>query len=307
MKALAQFTVGAAAVFLGLQISHAEGRYVSLGIGYGGEEFNAATTGVNHPTRCDRLLYANPQDAPSDAACRETTPRRIFGGTFDLGGAFVVSASIGQAWTRWRIEAELLGRSHSGASAPAIPGADNTAILGKQSEWSAHSPPRYEVDNFSTYQLFVNAHYLLARASKWTPYVGAGVGVARIAADYTGTYLRRTVAEGYVAATGGDPAQPADWQLAAAGSVSILDIEVTEYALGYQFFAGVDHALTERTALFAMARWSAFADVESDDVWTTIRSHAPMQADGVTPFTTEQTLEDLGGATVTVGFRYTFP
>ena len=56
-----------------------------------------------------------------------------------------------------------------------------------------------------------------------------------------------------------------------------------------------------------MARWSAFADVESSDVWTTVRSHAPVQADGVTPFTTEQTLEDLGGATVTVGLRYTLP
>ena len=307
MKTFSQMLITGTALFLGVQLSHAEGRFVSLAIGYGGEEFDAATTGVNHPTRCDRLLYANPQNAPTDAACRETASRRIFGGTFDLGGAFVGSASIGQAWPRWRIEAEFLGRSHSGASAPAIPGADNTAILGKQSEWSAHSPPRYEVDNFSTHQLFVNAHYVLARGSNWKPYVGAGIGFARVATDYSGRYLRRTVAEGYVAATGGDPAQPADWQLAAAGSVSVLDIEITEYALGYQFFAGVDRTLSERTALFAMARWSAFADVESDDVWTTVRSHAPMQADGVTPFTTEQTLEGLGGTTATVGLRYTFP
>ena len=194
-----------------------------------------------------------------------------------------------------------------GARAPAVPGADNTAILGKQSEWSANSPPRYEVANFSTHQLFVNAHYALGRGSNWTPYVGAGVGFARVATDYSGMYLRRTVAEGYVTATGGDPAQPAEWQLAAAGSVSIIDIEITDYALGYQFFAGIDRLLTERSAIFAMARWSGFADVSSNDVWATVRSHAPVQADGVTPFTTKQTLEDLGGATVTVGLRYTFP
>ncbi len=43
-----------------------------------------------------------------------------------------------------------------------------------------------------------------------------------------------------------------------------------------------------------------------DEVWTVVRSHAPVQADGSTPFQTEQTIDDLGGWAVTAGLRYAF-
>lgn len=294
------------ALCLCVQVPHAAGRYVSVGIGYGGESVDASTVGVNHPTRCDSLLYRDPQDAPSDAACTDTTPREMFGGSFDLGAAFVGTASIGYAWDRWRIEAELLGRSHDGQTVPAIAGTDNQALLGKQSEWSAHSSPQYRVTDFNVTQLFVNAHYAFPTSSAWSPVVGFGIGLARVAADYTGSYLRRTVAEGYVAAAGGDPAQPAEWQLAAAGSLSLVDVDVNDQALGYQLFAGLDRALSERATLFVMARWSGFREVSRNDLWTTVRSHAPTQADGVTPFRTDQTIEGIGGFAATVGLRHAF-
>ena len=43
----------------------------------------------------------------------------------------------------------------------------------------------------------------------------------------------------------------------------------------------------------------------SNDVWTTIRSHAPVQVDGVTPYRTDQTFDDLGGFAAMIGLRYT--
>ena len=105
---------------------------------------------------------------------------------------------------------------------------------------------------------------------------------------------------------GGDPAQPVEWQLAAAGTQSTLNARLKDEVFGYQVLGGLERALGERASAFVMARWTGFNKVKGSDVWTVVRSHAPVQADGSTPFTTEQTIDDVGGWAVTAGLRYAF-
>ncbi len=280
--------------------------YLAIGMGLATDEVSASTTGVNHPTRCDSLLYADRASAPTDAACTDSTARQFFGDTFDLGGALSGSISLGYAWDRFRVEAEFLGSSHDGETRPGIPGVENTALQGKQSEWSADSPPFYRVSGFRKRQLLLNVYYDFGNNPVWTPYVGVGAGIARIKTNYVGSYLRRTAADGYVAAVGGDPAQPQEWQLAAAGSQSLLDTEVSDSTFGFQIAAGLERRLAERTSAFLTLRWARFDEISSDNAWTLVRSHAPFQSDGVTPFSTVQAVEDIGGLTATVGIRYGF-
>ena len=293
------------ALCLGLPNALAAGPYAAFAVGVGGEKVQAGVYGVNHPTRCDRLLYANPYSAPTDAACTATTAQHLIDDSFSLGVGFVGTASLGYAWDSLRVELEFLNRSHGGDTVPGLP-RDNAALLSKQSEWSPHSPPHYRLSDFSANQLFVNVHYVFDLDSKWSPFVGAGVGFARVKARLAGSYLRRTLAEGYVEGAGGDPAQPAEWQLAAAGTESRLEASLKDEVFGYQVLGGLERALGERASAFLMARWSGFGKVAEDEIWTVIRSHAPVQADGSTPFETEQTIDDLGGWAVTVGLRYAF-
>ena len=96
-----------------------------------------------------------------------------------------------------------------------------------------------------------------------TPYVGLGAGFAQVKSGYVGSYLRRTVADGYITAAGGDPAQPEEWQLAAAGSQSLLDTEVSGEAFGYQVVAGLERKLADRTYAFLSLRWADFNDISS--------------------------------------------
>ena len=280
--------------------------YVSVSLGFAGDKVDASTTAVNHPTRCDSLLYADSANVPSDPACMDNVPRPLFADTFDLGGAPAGAVSLGYAWNRFRIEAEILGSSHEGETRPGIAGADNPALQGKSSEWSSDNPPHYRLSNFRSRQLFFNLYYSLAEGSLWTPYIGVGAGFTRIKADYFGSYLRRTVADGYIEAVGGDPTRPEEWQLAAAGSESRLDTDVSDEAFGYQLLAGVERRLRDSTCVFLTLRWSDFAGISDHDTWTTIRSHAPFQADGVTPFTSQQAIGEIGGLTATVGIRYGF-
>ena len=294
------------ALMLCAPVAMAGETYVSIGLGLASDEIDASTIALNHPTRCDRLLYANPSSAPSDAACLDTTHRLLFSDSFDLGSALAGSASVGYAWERFRLEAEFLGRSHDARQRPAIAAAGNVAAEGKILEWNDHKPPYYRVSGFKSRQLLVNAYYAFGRVGVWTPFVGVGAGVARVDGVYSASYMRRTLADGYVAAVGGDPAQPEDWQIAAAGSDSRLDTEFSDEVFGYQLTAGVERELAERTRAFFMLRWTDFGDISHSALWSTIRSHAPVQADGITPFTSDNDFENIGGLTATVGIRYGF-
>ncbi len=307
MKATVRLTLVTAICMLpGLQMAAAEGLYASLGVAFATEDVGASTHAVNHPTRCDRLLYADPSAVPSDAACLDNTVRRLVGGAYDLGGAITGSASLGYAWDRVRVEAEFLKRSHDGDTVPFVTPGDNPALQDKASEWSPDNPPYHRVSDFSVRQVFVNVIYDFPGDGAWTPYIGVGAGLARVRSNYTVSFQRRTLADGYVAAVGGNPDRPEEWQLAAAGSLSLLDTQVSDESFGFQVMAGVERALSDGVSTFVTVRWSEFDDVADSDVWTTVRSHRPVQADGVTPFEGRQTLTDIGGLSATLGIRYEF-
>ena len=282
------------------------GPYVTLGLAFASEEVTASNSGINHPTRCDRVLYADPSRAPVDAACTDNSVRALVSDSFNLGGAFAGTASIGYAWDRLRIEAEFLSRAHDGGVSRLIGEVDNPALQGKATEWSPDDPPYHRVSDFRSSQLLLNVVYEFGSGSTWSPFVGVGAGVARVKSHYRVSFLRRTLADGYVEAVGGDPHRPEDWQVAAAGTSSVINTQVSDEAFGYQIMAGVQRRLTEATSLLLTLRWSGIDDVSGEDIWDTIRSHRPVQADGVTPFSSTQDFRDIGSLSATLGLRHEF-
>ena len=306
MKTLARVSLLSAVALLLVSENVRSEPYVTLGLTFARDEIGASTSGINHPTRCDSFLYTDPSTVPGGAECRDTTVRAFLSDTFDLGGAIAGSASFGYAWDRLRVEAEFLSRSHEGDVAYLIGAVDNPALQGKATEWSPHDPPHHRVSDFNSSHLFLNVLYDFGIDSAWSPYVGIGGGLARVRSQYFASFLRRTLADGYVEAVGGDPEQPKDWQVAAAGTASVLDTPVSDDVFGYQIVAGVERDLTDGTSLFLTLRWSDIDDVSDEDVWDTLRSHEPVHADGVTPFIGYQELRDIGGVSLTVGLRYEF-
>ena len=97
--------------------------------------------------------------------------------------------------------------------------------------------------------------------------------------DSYGWFKRKSIADGYLEVFGGsknDPGASPDWQRAAAGTVSEFATSVSERVLGYQ------SPVRARTHPF------------EHGVGRAIRSHAPVHADGQTPFTSTAEFENLG-------------
>ena len=59
-------------------------------------------------------------------------------------------------------------------------------------------------------------------------------------------------------------------------------------------------------ALVATLRWARFEGFEDEATWNLVRSHAPVIADGVTPFDSQLKFEDIGYQAVTVNLKYRF-
>ena len=140
--------------------------------------------------------------------------------------------------------------------------------------------------------------------SSWTPWVGVGAGLARTHIRYRASLVRKTLAQGFQDVA--PPLTVADRPAAAAGSLSLFDSEFRDEVFGYQVLAGIDHALGDRTSFTIKARWARFADLTGSAVWTLIRSHEPVQADGTTPFGSDLEFDGLGYVGVSAGLRYRF-
>ena len=297
--------LGAALLLLAASAEGRDGFYLGAELGLAdAATLESSVSGVNHPTRCDRLLYGGnpPAFTATDPVCTDSTPRSLTNNGFELDTGFAAGLAAGWRRGAWRFELEYLHRQHGGETRPLRTPAANTALAGKSAEWA--ETPTERVSKFRADQLFANVYRDFAGASKWTPYLGAGLGFAETRLRYSNRFLRKSLPE--YADIAGTGLTAADRPPAAAGTLSYLDTKVEETLFGFQLLAGADYALAERTSIGAKARWARFEELEEGAVWNQIRDHAPVQADGVTPFTSVQKFDDLEYWAVTIALKRRF-
>ncbi len=279
--------------YAGLQIGTAISSTVASSLG-----------GINHPTRCDVLLYPASVSPPAnDAACLDNTHAVITSNEFDPGAGLASGLMVGYMTGGLRFEVEYLHR-YMGHDTVPLGGTTSAALQSKTSEWSTDQPPTQELGDYSAHQVFANVYYDFLNDSAWTPYAGGGVGWAVTDLRYYAQFIRKPEAE-YLQVEF-DPDWPEAAKRAAAGTASIIDARVGKAVFGVQALAGIDYALSERTSVGVAYRWARFEDLDDDATWNTIRSHAPVQADGVTPFDADLAFAGIGYQAVTLNLKYRF-
>ena len=281
-----------------------DGIYVGLQLGAAVPgALTSNRTYVSHPTRCDTLLYPPSVSPPvDDPACRDGRPGMT---STELvpGAGPAAGAMIGYATGGLRFEVEYLNAAPGSAESP-IGSTTSTALQSKTSEWSTEQPPFEWVGEYKVHQVFANVLYDFRNGSRWTPFAGAGIGWAAVDLNYYLQFLRKPEVE-YLQIEF-DPDWPDVAKRAAAGTASILDTYAGDSVFGYQLLAGIDYALSEHTSLGVALRWAQFGEVEHEEVYGVVRSHAGVLADGVTPFNNELTFSGIGYQALTVNLKYHF-
>ena len=282
------------------------GAYVGLNLGLtSSARLDSALSAVTNPTKCDRLLYDDPALAPNSAPeCTDTTLRQLSSNGFSPGPGFTGGLSAGYAFGRPRIEFEYRARTQGGDVSPLIESTTNQAVVSKSLEWSPVSPPTESISNYRVHQVFANLYFDFPNDSRWTPFLGAGAGMARTDLVYTRRLVRKTLDQGYQDVE--PPLTLADRPAAAAGTVSLLQPDLSGTLPGLQVLGGVDYALGQRTSIGLNAHWSRFGELAQDVVWSIIRSHEPVRADGTTPFSGTVRVDSFQYWGVTLGMKYRF-
>lgn len=285
---------------------HQRGAYVGLNLGLtGSSRLDSSLSAVTNPTKCDRLLYDDPAQAPSSAPeCTDTTLRQLSSNGFSPGPGFTGGFSAGYALGRRRLEFEYRARAQGGDVSPLIESATNQAVVSKSLEWSPVSPPTESISNYRVHQFFVNLYYDFPNDSRWTPYLGFGPGIAHTRLRYTRRLVRKTLDQGYQDVE--PPLTLADRPAAAAGTVSLLQPDLSGTLRGLQVLGGLDYAVGERTSIGLNAHWARFGELSQNVTWSIVRSHEPVRADGTTPFSGTVRVDSFQYWGVTLGLKYRF-
>jgi len=244
-----------------------DGMYVGLDLGMVFPEDIDSEAGDNDVgTGCDSHIFNPPLETdPAVCGSGDSWSNSFNPDTGLLGGVHV-------GWFHGNLRTEL-EYFHWAADGDSGPIEDFNDFTGKNAEFQFQNE---SVDNITAHNLFANVYYDFASHSRFTPYLGAGLGWQKISFDYTGIFLRNT------RAVFEDPRNGLTARTAAAGTVTHIEKELDDDMFGYQLMAGVDYALTERLMLGGKLRYMRFDDFDGGrHEYDQLRSHESRTTDPV--------------------------
>ncbi len=283
MNKCSLFAVVAALFFASavLRPVQAEGFYVSSELGMNvGQSLDTTATSNDRASVCDGYInpnYAEVENSPGYTGYNCTGPGRgstsSWNNSFGSNSGVLFGAALGYRLpdSRFRAELEYVYRDteyDERSDVDSALGENNDKLV--QEIISAIDG----IDSLTSHNLFANLYIDFANKSKFTPYIGAGIGVGFTDLDYASVWARNSDA-GRIE-TGEGLANAAEIRANLAGTASVVQKKLSDTLFGYQVVFGVDYALTELLAVGVKARWVDF-DPFSDGgvVWDPLRGHPP--------------------------------
>lgn len=310
-----------------------DGFYVGMDLGVAvapGLDVNSSDNDVG--TTCDGFInrdesgnYRMPP--PANANCSNPDPT-AWSNKFDGGVGILAGASLGYRMGSFRTEAEYFyrGTNHDSTDPNTRVGDEDTTRKLKQELAITEGA----VDDVLSHNFFANLYYDYRSDSKFTPYVGFGVGFARVSLDYLSVWTRRVDPErittfadtenfdedAYYAALeeGRAPSlQPCqsptceELHRQLAGTTTIGRGKLSDTLFGYQVLAGVDYQVSEPVTIGLKFRWADFGEFESDPrEWNQLRSHDSARSPGGARVQYKVMTDDIQFWGVSLNMKYQF-
>ena len=247
------------------------GLYYSTSVGVAsGASTVAHLTGPNHPTRCDRLLYADPNDAPTDPECTETELDFVF--TFEPESGLGGNAVIGYAFGALAIELEATQRHQIVHEAPLTLGAGaGSAITGKGTEWSDELPPVGRPVGVQGPTAVCQRALPVGHPQAGSPptWVSEAASRARIIASTSGFSASRSRKDTLRCSA----APGRTRRLLRSGSAERREASASSTPLcrrpesAFQVLGGIEVGYSERVSFDLRARWVRVPEVDIDQQW----------------------------------------
>ena len=191
---------------------------------------------------------------------------------FDGGSGILAGAAIGYRMGSFRVEGEYLYRNTTYDELD-----EGEAIRGNFQQGKDKELRIVEggVDDVLSHNFFANLYYDYRSDSKFTPYLGVGVGFSRVSLDFYNRWARHYEPDKIPTFDNTEGTQDQKDMLheRLAGTTTIGRAKLSDTLFGYQVLAGVDYQVSDPVSIGLKFRWADFGEFEGGDEWDQLRSH----------------------------------
>ena len=265
----------------------ADGWYMGMDLGFAkapGIEVKGGDDDVG--TTCDEFFISSVPGVSEKINRKDCNPGPTsFSNEVDGGTGILAGASLGYRRGNFRVEGEYFYRTttYDGRSDTRI----GDVVTGDKSEQELEIADG-GVDDVLSHNFFANLYYDFNSDSRFTPYVGVGVGVAQVSMDFFSRWKRnddptkiKTFEDTQTHNFKISDTERSMLHRTLAGTTTIADKKLTDTLFGYQILAGVDYQVSDPVSIGLKFRWADFGEFESDrHEWDQLRGHESARAPG---------------------------
>ncbi len=264
--------------------------------------------------RCDKTINPETLEDPdgfqvAEGACGDAPSSwGPLDESFDGGTGILAGLAVGYRMGNFRAEGEYFYRSatHDSTDVPYDPATnyDPGTDEGFQTVMDG-------VDDVLSHNFFANLYYDFHSDSKFTPYLGIGVGFAKVSLAYR-TFWQRTDKSENIKVFDTEGLSDDELDKALMLNQGLRNTSTTDSArlsdvlFGYQALAGVDYQVSDPFTIGLKFRWADYGEFEDESPYDSLRGHASVAGKDKVPVTYYVKTDDIQFWGVSLNMKYQF-
>ena len=231
-------------------------------------------------------------------------PPSAWSNEFDGGSGFLAGVALGYRLGSFRVEGEYFyrGTTYDGRDVAGGGSVSDDVTQDKVAQELAFIEGG--VDDVLSHNFFANLYYDYRSDSKFTPYLGVGIGLARVSVAYRTRWQCSTDLEDIEVF---DPGQGEALNQELVGVLTYDRARMSDTLFGYQALAGMDYQVSEPLTIGLKFRYAMFGEFEDQSDYTKLRGHDPLVGNPATqPATYYIRTNDIQFWGVSLNMKYQF-
>ena len=288
-----------------LGVAVAPGMDVKTG---GLDDWVSSAIAAHSAIRCDKTINPDSFGVEEGACSNAPSSWGPLDESFDRGRGILAGLALGYRLGNFRAEGEYLYRSsiHESTDAP----------YDSATNYDPSMDPGFQtvmdgVDDVLSHNVFANLYYDFHSDSKFTPYLGIGVGFAKVSFAYRTLWHRTNDPEKITvfdteALTGDELATAQALNRKIAGTITTDSARLSDLLPGYQAVAGLDYQVSDPITIGLKFRWASFGEFDDESAYDSLRDHASVAGSPPVPVTYYVKTDDIQFWAISLNMKYQF-
>ena len=273
-----------------------DGFYLGMDLGVAvAPDMNVKNGGTDDwpASNCDRTI--NTDGYETEGCSNDPVPWDV-AESFDGGSGILAGLSVGYRLGNFRAEGEYFYRNtnHDSTDNPYPEG------IGDGYDFIEDA-----VDDVLSHNFFANLYYDYHSDSKFTPYVGIGIGLAKVSVDYR-TLWQRSSNLGDINVFSKTTPQGEALNRKFVNLLTYDQAKMSDTLFGYQVLAGVDYQVSDPVSIGLKFRYADFGEFEDESAYTKLRGHDSVAGNPPVPVTYYIRTDDIQFWGVSLNMKYQF-